>query len=94
MERSAKIFRVAAYSLPLQCAIFCVALVFYFSALRAAFGFSFRLSLLAGLIAFVCGIVAAISTRRARWLSLSAAAAFVAFFTLLIGLALGGHPGI
>lgn len=86
--------RVGSYSLPLQCALLCVALSAISSKLGAAASWVFVASLFAGVVAFASGVIASILLRNARWLALSAAATFVLFFSLLLGLSVGGHPGV
>ena len=86
--------KTASYSLPVQCALFCAAIFASVLRLGAASGWVFVASLLAGLVAFISGIVASVITRRVRWLGLSATALFIAFFSLLIGIALSGGAGV
>jgi len=53
----------------------------------------FAASLLAGAVAVLSGVLASIVLRNARWLALSVAAAIVLFFSLLLGMSLGGNLG-
>jgi len=77
----------------MQGVLLCISVLAFAFKLGPVLRWSFVGSLGFGLVAFVFGIIAAIATRRVRWLGLSAAATFVALFSLLIGVALGGGFG-
>jgi hypothetical protein len=88
------ISKIGSHALPIQCGLLIVAVVCVAAKLGSALGWFLAASLLAGLVAFLCGIAVAFTARQIRWLGLSVAAALVAFFSLLIGLAAGGQPGV
>jgi hypothetical protein len=94
MKAAVIVSKLGSYSLPLQCVLLCIALPAISFKLGAAAGWLFVASLLAGLTAFASGIAASIVLRSARWLVLSAAAVFVVLFSLLVGMSLGGGPGL
>jgi uncharacterized membrane protein YhaH (DUF805 family) len=95
MQSSSSISKIGAYSLPAQCLLLLAALLLGGALnIQNAFAWLLFASLLVGLVAFCAGIALSVLSRRLRWLGLSAASLFVAFFTLLIGLAVGGHPGV
>ena len=94
MESGATISKVGFYSLPIQCILLCAALPAIAFKLGAPAAWLFIASALAGIVAFACGIFASVVLRNPRWLALSAAAAFVLLFSLLLGISLGGHPGV
>lgn len=86
--------RVGSYSLGLQCLLLLTAIITFAFKLGPIAGWSFIASVLAGLVAFAAGVVAAVVTRKALWLALSAAAVFVAFFSMLIGVSISGGFGV
>jgi membrane glycosyltransferase len=88
------IAKVGSYSLPSQCALLCIALLGMLLKLGVVAGWLYVASLLAGVVTFAAGLVASIALRNARWLSLSAAAAFVGFFSLILGITVGGSAGV
>jgi hypothetical protein len=94
MRASVMVSRVGSYSLAAQCVLLLIAVPAIAFKLGALAGWLFTASLVAGLLAFSCGIAASLLLRQGRWLGLSAAAVFVAFFSVVIGLSLGGGPGV
>jgi len=86
--------KIGSYSLGLQCLLLLITIITFALKLGPVSGWSFIASVLLGLVAFAAGIVAAIATRQALWLGLSAAAVFVAFFSLLVGVSLSGGFGV
>jgi len=93
MRGSELVSRVGSYSLPLQCVLLCIAVPAISFKLGPPAGWLFAASLLAGAVAVLFGILASIVLRNARWLALSVAAAIVLFFSLLLGMSLGGNLG-
>ena len=94
MIRNAAFSKVAKRALTVQCGLLVVAGVSAAASLSKAFGYLLGASLFAGLVAFLCGLVAAFIAREVRWVALSVAALFVGASSLLIGIVLGGHPGV
>ena len=94
MTSSLAISKIGSRALPIQCGLLVGTVVCAATKLGPALGWVLAASLLAGLVAFLRGIAAAFLSHQIRWLGLSLAAALVAIFSLLIGLAVGGHPGV
>ena len=94
MGSSKLVSAVGCYSLPLQCALLCAALVAISLKLGAPAGWLFVASAVVGVVAFVAGIAASFVLQNIRWLALSVAAAFVLFFSFILGMSFGGSPGV
>jgi hypothetical protein len=77
-----------------QCLLLLAAICAFLLKLGPVSGWLFVASLVGGLSALLSGFAASLVTRRATWLGLSAAAASVAFFSLLIGVSLSGGFGV
>jgi len=73
--------KICLYSLPLQLAIACIAF-FFFRETRSEIGaWLIVASWLVGIVAIISSIVAAVTTRRIRWLGLLMVAIVVAFLS-------------
>ena len=94
MTTNFAISKIGSRALLIQCGLLVIAVVCAAAKLGSALGWLLATSILAGLVAFLCGIAASLIARHIRWLGLSAAAAFIALFSALLGLAAGGHPGV
>ena len=94
MRATEVVSKVGSYSLPVQCALLCLALPAISLKLGVIAGWLFAASLGAGVLALVSGVATSITLRNIRWLALSVAAIFVLVFSVLLGLSLGGHPGV
>ena len=73
--------RISLYSLPLQLALACVAFLFFRETRSEIGAWLIVASWLVGVVAIISSIVAAVTTRRIRWLGLLVAAIVVAFLS-------------
>jgi hypothetical protein len=94
MSAAALTSRVGSYSLGFQCLLLLASIFAFILKLGPVSGWLFVASLAGGLSAFLSGFAASLATRRITWLGLSAAAIFLAFFSLLIGVSLSGGFGV
>jgi len=81
--------KIALYSLPLQCALACLAFFFFRETSSQMGAWQILVSWLVGFVGLLSGLITAAKTRRMRWLSLPIASFFVACASVLFFVGFG-----
>jgi hypothetical protein len=86
MSKAVAVAKIGKYALIAQAIVLVLAILATALKLGSSGGILMFISLFAGFTAFVAGVTASGLALSVRWLGLSAAALFVGFFSLLIGI--------